>query len=105
MPKIDTEGGYPDVEAPGIGQIGPGRLSTTGIRYEWFSDQDATRVNTTRASDYFAATIGFNWTPTDCITVRPSLRWDWVDTTGYYPFADGTEHDQILIDCDVIWRF
>ncbi len=78
---------------------------TFGIRYEWFSDEDATRVNAAWGSDYFATTVGFNWTPTDCITVRPSLRWDWVDTSGYYPFADGTEHDQILIDCDVIWRF
>lgn len=76
-----------------------------GLRYEWFRDEDATRVHPDYGGDYFAVSAGLNWTPNHRVTVRPELRWDWVDTPGYHPFGDGRRHDQILLDCDVIVRF
>ncbi len=76
-----------------------------GLRFEWFRDEDAVRVNTAQSADYFALTAGLNWTPTKQVVVRPGLRWDFVGNSSFRPFNDGNSHDQILLDCDVIVRF
>ncbi|MEE8452367.1 MAG: porin [Thermoguttaceae bacterium] len=76
-----------------------------GVRYEWFRDEDATRILTRQPGDYFEATAGFNWRPEEHITVRPEFRVDWVDNGNFRPFVDGRRRDQITLACDVIVRF
>lgn len=75
-----------------------------GLRFEWFRDEDGTRIDPAGA-DYYALSAGLNWTPADWILVRPEVRWDWVGTSGFYPFGDGRRDDQVLLDFDVIVRF
>ncbi|HYW78484.1 MAG TPA: porin, partial [Thermoguttaceae bacterium] len=77
-----------------------------GVRYEWFRDEDATRILTRQPGDYFEATAGFNWKPIEHLAVRPEFRVDWVDNgENFHPFVDGTRRNQITLACDVIARF
>ncbi len=84
-----------------------------GGRFEWFRDEDGTRVGLNRPSNpnnppfvgnFWSLSAGVNWTPTTNLIVRPELRWDWFDGVGL-PYADGTQADQLLLAADVIWRF
>jgi len=56
--------------------------TTLGVRVEWFRDEDATRVftaaaaNQVRGSDFSEVTLGLNWKPSPCVTLRPEARWD-----------------------------
>jgi len=76
-----------------------------GMRFEWFRDEDGARIISGQAGDYFNLTAGLNYKPNPRVTVRPSLRWDWVDTPGARPFADFSRHNQIILDCDLVVRF
>ena len=77
-----------------------------GMRFEWFRDGGGARVTDADCTaDYFELSYGLDWTPSDRLTVRPELRWDWTGTAEYYPFGDGTRSNQLLLDCDVIVRF
>jgi hypothetical protein len=84
-----------------------------GSRFEWFRDEDGTRVGLNRPSNpnkppffgnFYSLSAGLSWTPTSNLMVRPELRWDWFDGAGV-PCADGTKDDQLLLAADVIWRF
>lgn len=81
------------------------RAWKAGLRFEWFRDEDGTRVDLTRGADYFALSAGMNYAPNDWLLVRPEVRWDWVGGSGFRPFADGSRGDQLLLDFDVIVRF
>ena len=76
-----------------------------GVRGEVFRDDDGFRVPLVfgTPATYYDVTAGFNWTPIECVTVRPEVRWDKVD--GATPFDDFTEDDQFLLATDVIWQF
>lgn len=77
-----------------------------GMRYEWFRDDGGARVPTVRqTADFFELSAGLNWTPSERVTVRPELRWDWTTTADCRPFGDHTRSSQILLDCDVIVKF
>jgi hypothetical protein len=86
-----------------------------GLRFEWFRDEDGTRVGLNRPSNpnnppyvgnFFSLTFGLNWTPTANLTVRPEIRADWYDgKQARLPYDDGTEDSQLLLGVDVIWRF
>ncbi|MBS3953855.1 MAG: porin [Methylomicrobium sp.] len=84
---------------------------STGIRFEWFRDEDGARVlgigrsNSFVAQDnhYFALTAGVNYSPLSWLTLRPEVRYDWVDQGK--AFDDGSEDDQVLISADAIIRF
>ena len=54
--------------------------------------------------NFYELTVGLNWKPTDCVTVRPELRFDHADTC-VPVFGDGTHDDQILVALDVILHF
>ena len=43
---------------------------SVGFRGEWMSGSDLD-------VDFYAMTIGANWTPARCLVVRPELRYDW----------------------------
>ena len=84
-----------------------------GARFEWFRDEEGTRVGLNRRSNlnnppfvgnFYSLSAGENWTPTSNLIVRPELRWDSFDGAGL-PYADGAEDNQFLLAADVIWRF
>lgn len=84
-----------------------------GGRFEWFRDEEGTRVGLNRPSNpntppfvgnFWSLSVGVNWTPTTNLIVRPELRWDSFDGTGL-PYDDGAEDEQLLLAADVIWRF
>jgi hypothetical protein len=78
-----------------------------GIRFEWFRDEDAHRIDPVFGADYYALTLGLNYQPNDWFICRPELRWDWAKglAPGYRPFGDGTEMHQLLLAFDAIVRF
>ncbi len=76
-----------------------------GYRFEWFRDDDGTRVITGLPADYYQMSWGLNYAPSDRLRIRPSLRWDWTGTRGARPFIDGTRDDQLILDCDVLIMF
>lgn len=92
-----------------------------GLRYEWFADNDGTRV---RGYGYphgvafqpippFRAAwndvaIGMNYRPHRNILLRCETRWDWADPFGAstaYPFDNQTQRNQFLFDTDLIIQF
>jgi hypothetical protein len=75
-----------------------------GLRYEWFRDEDAVRIDTNAGADYFQLSLGLNWMPTNWVTVRPELRWDWADALGGGSLAPGHRDDQFLLALDLIVR-
>lgn len=89
-----------------------------GVRYEWFHDDDGTRLAGMYARNgglglpaagfagtYSNATLGANWTPVANLSVRPEIRWDWSANTGLAPFADFTSDSQLTLACDAIYIF
>ena len=86
-----------------------------GFRFEWFRDEDGTRVGLNRATnpnnppfagDFYSLTFGLNWTPTTDLVIRPELRADWYDgNAAVNPFADGVDDSQFMISCDAILQF
>lgn len=86
-----------------------------GARFEWFRDQDYSRVlqlfpPTASGGNYYELTLGANWRPHPCVTVRPELRFDWSDTSSTIPNVPGPyrnfqEDYQVLLGGDVIIRF
>jgi len=68
-----------------------------GCRFEWFRDQDHSRVVALRTTDasggnYFALTMGGNWRPCPNVRFRPEIRYDWSDTE-YPPLNVGGPFD------------
>lgn len=91
---------------------------SAGVRLEWFRDQDNARVaqfpvdEIARGGNYFAVTLGANYTPYTNLTVRPELRVDWSDFGLNPPFGvisgaydSGTKDAQLTLGVDVIYRF
>ena len=54
-------------------------------------------------------TAGANWKPTNCITIRPEVRYDWVAdgaaTTGVGVYDFGTSDNQFTAAIDFILNF
>jgi hypothetical protein len=100
-----------------------------GARFEWFRDDDGVRLNGAalretatgrpaitpipgvvpapgvHAGNYYAFTLGANWTPRERITVRPEARWDWSDGTTAAIFGDGMKDSQFTAAIDAIVTF
>ena len=88
-----------------------------GFRFEWFRDQDNSRVidlaiasPLVTGGNYYALTLGGNWTPWQNVLVRPEIRWDWSDTESPVlglggPFHFFSEDKQLTAAFDVIVRF
>jgi len=85
-----------------------------GGRFEWFRDDDGVRVTGIRADNpingasfvgnFYEATLGLNWIPTNNLRVRPEVRWDWFDGTGL-PYDDQTKDNQFVgaVDAILLW--
>jgi hypothetical protein len=85
-----------------------------GGRFEWFRDDDGTRVGLTLPNNpnsaplpgnYFSATVGLNYSPIPNLIVRPEVRWDFANDTVVAPFNDGTRNNQFMAGIDVILRY
>jgi len=84
-----------------------------GGRFEWFQDEQGTRVGLNRPANpnkpplpgnYFSLTVGPNYLPCPNLLIRPELRWDFYD--GYaLPYRDGTRAQQLLLGFDMILMF
>ena len=90
----------------------------SGLRFEWFRDEDGTRVGLNRPNNpnkvplpgnYFALTLGSNWNPLGManVLIRPEIRWDWVTDTSRLrlPYSDGRKNNQILASADMMIKF
>lgn len=85
-----------------------------GFRFEWFRDDDGTRVGLNRTSnpnsapfigDFYSLSFGANWAPNDRLIVRPELRSDWFDgASATRPYNDASDDDQFTFGFDVILR-
>ena len=84
-----------------------------GGRFEWFRDQDGTRVGLNRPSNpnkppfegnFYSLTGGINYTPYPNFIVRPEVRYDWFDGRAN-PYDDGQKEHQLLLGIDMITRF
>jgi hypothetical protein len=85
-----------------------------GFRFEWFRDDDGTRVGLNRTSnpnsapfigDFYSLSFGANWAPNDRLIVRPELRSDWFDgASASRPYNDASDDDQFTFGFDVILR-
>jgi hypothetical protein len=82
-----------------------------GLRFEWFRDQEGSRVTTgtgtTVKAHYFGLTAGVNWDPVAWLRLRPEVRYDWTEvTTGTAgPFRDdngNAQTDQFTIGASAI---
>ncbi len=95
-----------------------------GMRFEWFRDDDGTRVAGLGsigrygwaappgfAGDFSALSVGLNWRPHANILIRPEARWDWyngadnANVAGLRPFDGGTLDEQFLLAADLIVTF
>jgi hypothetical protein len=86
-----------------------------GARFEWFRDEEGTRVGLNRPSnpnkapfvgDFYSLALGLNWTPTYNLTIRPEIRADWYDGSSTpEPFDDGTADNQFMVGMDAIMVF
>lgn len=87
----------------------------TGMRFEWFRDEDGTRVGLNRPSNpnkpplpgnYFSLAYGVNWSPTSNIMVRPEMRMDWYNgTSATLPYNDGLKDKQFMLGVDAVLKF
>ncbi|MDF1746575.1 MAG: outer membrane beta-barrel protein [Gimesia sp.] len=86
-----------------------------GFRFEWFRDEDGTRVGLNRPNNpnvapypgnFYSLTFGANWTPTDNFVLRPEIRADWYDgSAAAQPYDDGLKDTQLMIGFDAILMF
>ena len=84
------------------------------MRFEWFRDEEGTRIGLNRPSNpnnpplpgsYYSLSFGANYAPTNCFVFRPELRADWYDgDAAFRPYADGTDDNQFMLGFDVILR-
>ena len=93
-----------------------GEKLSTGLRVEWFRDQDNSRVMPGAFSDhvsggnYVNVSLGLNYRHNDRWTFRPEARWDWSDTKSEdlsVPgvFGDFQENDTFTLSMDAIFTY
>ena len=79
-----------------------------GLRYEWFNDDDGTRI-VNFGGHWHDITLGLNYQPMPNLTVRPELRWDWVDfhqtPVPAGPYDNFTSRSQFTAAMDVILTY
>jgi len=73
-----------------------------GIRAEWWRDDDGFRLG--GDGNYYNVTAGLNWNISDCLIVRPEVRWDWADN-GLRPYDDGSDGSQFTVGSDLILSY
>jgi hypothetical protein len=71
------------------------------VRAEWFDDVDGTRTGFD--TNYEEITVGLDYHPTKCLSIRPELRGDFSNNTA--AFNNGSDHEQLTLAVDVPWKF
>lgn len=75
-----------------------------GLRFEWFHDQNGTRVmGDGNDEDFIGVTAGLNYKPIAGITLRSEVRYDMA--VHHDIFRDGTDSDQVLLSASAILHF
>jgi len=74
-----------------------------GLRAEWFSDQSG-RINTFDGN-YYAISVGVNYSPVSWLKFRPEVRYDWADTNGAGKAFGGNKNEQVQVVADFIITF
>ena len=79
-----------------------------GFRYEWFNDDDGTRV-VGFGTHWHNITLGLNYQPIANLTLRPEARWDWATPheagTPAGPYDNVTRRDQFTLAMDAILTY
>lgn len=75
---------------------------STGLRAEWFHDDDGARFGF-GAGSFYALSLGLNWKPNSWFKLRPEVRYDWAD--GLKPFDEGQRSGQWLLSIDSVIVF
>jgi hypothetical protein len=119
----DTLQGTDHAEWYGITNYLYYRLSdcwTAGGRLEWFRDDDGFSVTGLRphnplvgqyfAGDFYETSLGLNYAPSEHVTIRPEVRYDWfsADSRSFgsqNPFDDDTRKEQILYGVDAVLHY
>ena len=98
---------------------------TAGLRFEWFRDDDGTRVGSVApgntifagsvtpgdgfSGDFYEISLGANYKPNANLVFRPEVRWDWYSgpdaIAGGRPYDAGTDSSQTTLAFDVIWLY
>ncbi len=89
---------------------------STGVRVEWFRDQDNARIlpgafsQQVDGGNYVNVTLGANYRHNDRWTFRPEARWDWSDTRSTDlsvpgAFGDFTQNDTFTLSFDAIFTY
>jgi len=71
------------------------------VRAEWFDDVDGTRTGFD--TNYEEITVGLDYHPTKCLSIRPEIRGDFSNNTA--AFNNGSDHEQLTLAVDVLWKF
>lgn len=74
---------------------------SAGLRGEWFRDNNGTRLNIGTPGNYFELTAGVNWKPSDWLTFRPEVRYDWADSAVNI-YDNGTKSHQLEFAIDMV---
>lgn len=86
-------------------------MLSTGVRGEWFRDDDGVAVaNTSRSvfgskGSFWGLSWGLNVSASSYFTLRPEVRYDWKRSPKTEPFDRGTNNDQLLVAMDAIFKF
>lgn len=84
-----------------------------GGRFEWFRDEEGTRVGLNRSGNpnkpplpgnYFSFTVGPNYSPSPNLVIRPEVRYDTYNGSAL-PFDDGQKTQQLMFGVDAIVKF
>ena len=93
-----------------------GEKLSTGVRVEWFRDQDNSRImpgafsSNVNGGNYVNVSLGLNYQPNERWMFRPEARWDWSDTMSSDlsvpgAFGDFQENDTFTLSFDAIFSF
>ena len=69
-----------------------------GLRAEWMRDNSYD-------ADFYAATFGVNWTPVQCLVVRPEIRYDWHNGNGTALFNNNSNREQLSGGIAAMYKF
>ncbi|HBT77835.1 MAG TPA: hypothetical protein DEB39_13135 [Planctomycetaceae bacterium] len=67
---------------------------SVGLRAEWLRDNGGFIEEDRVSGDYYEITLGLNWNPCRHLSVRPEIRFDWVEGDAS-PFDEKTQKDQV----------
>lgn len=60
-----------------------------GLRGEWYREREEGHD-----IDFYQVSYGVNWTPAKRLTIRPEVRYDWVNGDGDHAVAFGNDHNR-----------